>query len=405
LNAFLPLSLVTVALPLALAFALVLRLRRHVTASSLAPERLRLLLATFALGALVFVPAWLLEERLRVWVGLDERTKLTDLTMLVYAFFVAAPLEQGLKVAAVTPAWRARRVTTPVDGIVYAAAAALGFISAHNAVFLLSEPASLLRAARALIAVPAHLFFAGAWGYMIGRDRRKAPRALEPPARRRLGGRAFNLTWLGAMLFNGVFDHIVFARGKRALIAVVPILLCMAFITYGAVRDLQKAAPDTTPPTRRQRLLRSIAPPSMRAVRAALSRAERPLMVRWIGYGALVQAGVITTALAAAVLIGHRIGVDFAAVDRGDASSAASVAPLLLLGGAALLAFPFAGYLVARASATHTVLEPAIAAALAILGAIVLLGLAAPITVVFAIAFAPVAFGLACAGAWVGMTR
>jgi hypothetical protein len=34
-----------------------------------------------------------------------------------------------------------------------------------------------------------------------------------------------------------------------------------------------------------------------------------------------------------------------------------------------------------------------------------MLGLAAPVAVVFAIAFAPIALGLACAGAWIGVTR
>lgn len=399
------LLLVTLAAPIASAFALLVRLRRRVTAPRLGPERLRLVIGTFALGAVLFVPGWLLEQRLQAWVGLDQRAKVTDLAMLVYAFLVAAPLEQGLKVAAVAPVWRSRHFRTPIDGIIYGAAAALGFISAHNAVFLLPGGASLLDAARALIAVPAHLFFAATWGYMLGRERSKHHDAADPRARRRLGGRPFNLTWLGAMLFNGVFDHIVFGRGRRALIAAAPILLCMAFVAYGALRDLRKGTPEVAPATRRRRLLRSIASPSMRAVRAALSRTERPLMIRWIGYGALVQAGVITAALAAAVALGHRIGVDFAAVDRSDAGGAGSVAPLVLLGGAALAAFPIAGYLVARASSTQSVLEPAIAAALAIIGALVLLGLAAPITVVFAISFAPVAFGLACAGAWVGITR
>jgi hypothetical protein len=49
--------------------------------------------------------------------------------------------------------------------------------------------------------------------------------------------------------------------------------------------------------------------------------------------------------------------------------------------------------------------EPALSAGLAIVGSLVLLGLAAPISVVFALAFAPIAFGLACAGAWFGMVR
>jgi hypothetical protein len=112
----------------------------------------------------------------------------------------------------------------------------------------------------------------------------------------------------------------------------------------------------------------------------------------------------MATTLAGAVALGHRIGVDFAAVDRGDTSTA-SVAPLVLIAAGAIAAFPIAGYLVARASATGSVLEPALSAALAILGSLVLLGLAAPIAVVFAIAFAPIAFGLACAGAWAGITR
>ena len=126
-------------------------------------------------------------------------------------------------------------------------------------------------------------------------------------------------------------------------------------------------------------------------------------MIGWIGLGALTTIGVITAAIAGAVVLGHRIGVDFAAVDRADGSG--SAAPLVLLGGAALLAFPVAGYLVSRASASRGVLEAAISAALAIAGALVMLGLAAPVAVVFAIAFAPIALALACAGAWVGVTR
>jgi hypothetical protein len=126
-------------------------------------------------------------------------------------------------------------------------------------------------------------------------------------------------------------------------------------------------------------------------------------MVAWIGIGALVMTGVMTLALTIAVIIGHRFGIDFTAVDRGESAGSASLVPLMLLAVAALLAFPFAGYLVARASSTRSVLEPALAAGLAIAGSVVLLGLAAPVAVVFAMAFAPVALGLACIGAWMGI--
>jgi RsiW-degrading membrane proteinase PrsW (M82 family) len=351
--------------------------------------KLRVVVGTLALGAALYVPAKLIEHLLETWTGLQPRGGgASDLTGLAYLFLVVAPLEQGLKVAAIAPVWRSRHFHEAFDGIVYASAAALGFVTAHNATFLWGRALGF-DLARALLAVPAHLFFAAVWGYALARDPRK-----------RLGGRLFNVAWLVAMAFNGVYDHIVFGRGKAALVAVVPVLLCMGGLSWAAARDLSQRNQrgSFAPRTRRS----SIAPPSLGAMREALLRTERPVMLTWIAFGALVQAGVMTAALAAAVALGHRVGLDFSAVDRGE-SSVASAAPLVLLGGAALAAFPMAGYLVARASSTRTVLEPAMSAALAIAGFLVLLGLAAPVAVVFAIAFAPVAFGLACGGAWVGL--
>jgi hypothetical protein len=204
------------------------------------------------------------------------------------------------------------------------------------------------------------------------------------------------------MLFNGIYDHIAFGRTELALVATAPILLGMSLVAFTSLRDFARRERGEDAP-RQTRF--SIAPPSIGAVRAALRRTERPVMLGWIAGGALVTLGVLTAALAAAVALGRRAGLDFAAVDRGDSAGAAAVGPLLLLGAAALLSFLLAGYLVARASASRSVLEPAIAAALAIAGCLILLGLAAPVAVVFAVAFAPIAFGLSCAGAWVGMSR
>jgi hypothetical protein len=337
------------------------------------------------------VPAWVLQRRIEAWAGLDEHARTsTDLTALVYALLVAAPLEQGLKVAAVVPAWRSRYFVAQRDGVLFGAAAALGFISAHNAELFLDPAATALDVGRGALAAPAHVFFAAAWGWALGREAKESPQ-------RRFGGRVFNVTWLVAMLFNGVYDHIVFARSGAALLAATPLVLVMGVVAFYARRSLDAGEPVT----RRPRRL-SIAPPSLSAVRAALWRTERPVMVGWIPIGALVTIGVITAALVGAVALGRRLGLDFAAVDRGDGSSAAAP-PLILLGAAALAAFPVAGWLVARASSSRSVLESAIAAALAIAGALVLLGLAAPVAVVFAIAFAPIALGLACAGAWVGI--
>jgi hypothetical protein len=94
--------------------------------------------------------------------------------------------------------------------------------------------------------------------------------------------------------------------------------------------------------------------------------------------------------------------VDFAAADESDMTSAG---PLTLLGVALLVSFPVAGYLVARASSARGVLEPALAAALALASIVAILALVAPLGVLFALAVAPLAFGLACGGAWIGLAR
>ncbi len=308
-------------------------------------RRIALTFATVLLGAMLFVPAWLLEGWVEYYAGLGEHARVgTDVTAMVYALFVAAPLEQGLKVLAVTPAWRSRYFAAPADGVLFGAAAALGFVSAHDAGLLATGGFAALDAARAILAAPAHLFFGAAWGYALGREARDR-------AVKRFGGRVFNATWLFAMLFNGVYDHIVFGRTKAALLATMPMLLAMGIVSLVVGRSL---AGVTGPGPRLSIVPRlSLAPPSMGAVRAALWRTERPVMVRWIGIGALVQMGVITAAIAGAVALGHRAGVDFAAVDRGDGGTA-SAAPLAAPWDRRRSApSPVAGYLVARASASR----------------------------------------------------
>jgi RsiW-degrading membrane proteinase PrsW (M82 family) len=392
------LPLLAALAPIGVFAAGVLRPRAEDALPNAPPRRARRLLtaATFALGALLFVPAWLVEGWIERWTGLDEGARTAgDATSLVYAFFVAALLDQGLKVLAVFPAWRTRHFAAPRDGALFAASAAIGFVTAHNAALSFGARAAPSMIGRGLLAVPAHAFFAAAWGYALGREAARGKH-------HRFGGRAFNVTWLVAVLFNGLYDHIVYGKSPAAaLLTAAPLLLVMLGVTLVVHRSLA-GDPHVAARPRQRRLV--IAPPSLGAVRAALWRTEQPVMLGWIGAGALVTIGVITAALAAAVAAGRRMGVDFAAVDRGEGGTA-SVAPLVLLGGAALCAFPVAGYLVARASSSRSVLESAIAAALAIIGGLVLLGLAAPVSVVFALALAPIALGLACVGAWMGIAR
>lgn len=94
--------------------------------------------------------------------------------------------------------------------------------------------------------------------------------------------------------------------------------------------------------------------------------------------------------------------MDLSRVDDGDTSA---TGPLVLMGTFVLSAFPIAGYAVALASAADSVFEPGMAALIAIVLVIALLSMTAPVGIVLALAIAPLAFGLACIGAWFGLQR
>ena len=302
---------------------------------------------------------------------------------LLATFLLAAPLEEALKVSVVWPLYRTRRIDGPRLGVGYASAAGAGFAAVKGLMAVVLGAAGGVTVLRALVSAPAQLFFAGVWGYALGTRR----------ANRR--GHWFSLAWLAATLMHGLYEHIVWGRGPGMLVAVLPLFVFMGVGAWIALRDV---VPDSL--SHHHSLVPD--PPSLRTLRDALRPVDHRLMVRWILIGAFTTLGLMIALLGLAVLLGHRLGVDFSLADESDVRSSG---PLILLGAAVLLAFPISGFLVAKASAAHSVLEPALAAGLALAGLVAMLFVTAPIGVLFALAVAPLAFGLACGGAWIGLDR
>ncbi len=356
-------------------------------------EPLWLVSTTFALGAFGGLFALALEVHVARLTGMTIEARASgEGPALLFLFAFVAPLRELVKVAACWPAFRSRHFDEPYDGVVYAGAAALGFASVENGFLLRLHPDGAVGIARALLSVPAHLFFACLWGYALGRARQTK----EP-------GSGFPLLFIGALLAHGLYVHLVYGRPAGALVVAAAVLAAMSAVSFFLARDLLRRGQERSTLTRMS--LASIdvlsGPPSIRRVRDAMGASGRPIMLRWIAIGTLVTAGAMVLGACASVALGHFGGVDFSIVDEHDV---ATTAPLALLGAGVLAAFPLSGFLIARASGIPSLLEPAASAGLAIVVVLGALGMVGPVAVVLALALAPIAFGLACIGAWVGRT-
>ncbi|MFO0619292.1 MAG: PrsW family glutamic-type intramembrane protease [Polyangiaceae bacterium] len=352
-------------------------------------RRLYLVLLTLGIGVVASLGSLALQRGIAVRVGIDAPDQSgSDLLGAAYFFLVVGPLNQLLVALTCVPGLRSSYHHTPYDTMRVASAAAVGFSAVQiSAIALQLEPTGVALA-REVSSVTSHVAFASLWGYALGRSGRKT-----------LTGTWFARAFVGAAVLTGIIDYLLFSRGVSALVATTPLLVSTTAVTLLMRRDLRALS---RLPVRKRRILR-VDPPSLEQIRDALRAHKRPVAIRWVVFGTFVTTGVMTAAVALGVYIGHRAGIDFSAVDSGASESAVSA--LVLLGTSVLAAFPISGFLLARASGAEGVLEPALGAAFAIGGIVILLGLAAPVAVVFALAFAPVAFALACVGAWIGQSR
>jgi RsiW-degrading membrane proteinase PrsW (M82 family) len=345
--------------------------------------------ATFGFGAVAAAGALFVTERAAARTGLDVRVSAAGETgALVFLFFVVAPIQEAAKVAAAWPAFLSKHLDEAYDGVVYSAASSLGFAAVENAFVLREHPTGAIWIARAVLALPAHVFFACLWGYALARAKQ---------SRRRLP--IFPVAFVATIAAHGLYAHFVYGRGPGALLGVTPLLAMMGFVAWMLARDLRsRDRSSPVPSTSRGRLARLSQPPSLSAVRSALRRADEPVKVRWIVLGALVTLGAMIVGLAGGVVAAHALHIDLSTVNEHELSTAA---PALLLGMGLLGSFPTSGWLVARAANVRTLLEPALASVLALVVTLVALGFAAPFAVIFGLAISPIAWVLSCAGAWV----
>jgi protease PrsW len=126
---------------------------------------LRLIALTFALGAFSTIPALFLNVIGRnLFYLFAGKTQITD---ILFFFCVVGPVEEGIKMLMVwIYAYRQPEFDEPLDGVIYSAAAALGFAAVEN-IFYISQNNPLFVLLRGPLSNPGHALFSAVWGLAL----------------------------------------------------------------------------------------------------------------------------------------------------------------------------------------------------------------------------------------------
>lgn len=131
------------------------------------PEPLYLIAKAFLFGALAVFPAAVVELPIRGYLGQSG----SMLQVLLVSFAGVGLIEEAAKYLAFRAAlWEQPQLDEPVDGIIYAITAALGFATLENMFYTLSFGLVVIPV-RAVTAFVAHASFSGiiGWGYAARR--------------------------------------------------------------------------------------------------------------------------------------------------------------------------------------------------------------------------------------------
>jgi len=197
----------------------------------------RVLGVTFALGALATIPALALnlagQSLFMDFFGGTQRSHI--LTLL----FVIGPVEELLKLLVVYfYAYRRKEFDEPLDGVIFSAAAALGFAAVEN-VFYLARNDSALVLLRGPLSNPGHALFSALWGLSLSRAK-AAPNIV--------GERLPIITrgFLIASLLHSLFDLLLLAADRLSVVFFALLIAVMVTLFFWA-RSRIKFHSDTSP--------------------------------------------------------------------------------------------------------------------------------------------------------------
>ncbi|MGH9840541.1 MAG: PrsW family glutamic-type intramembrane protease [Blastocatellia bacterium] len=170
---------------------------------------MRVLGLTFLLGGLATIPALLL--------NLQGQSLINDLfgrslpARILVLFLVVGPVEELLKLLVVyLYAYRRPQFDEMLDGVIYSAAAALGFAAVENIVYLAENDPRLVLL-RGPLSNPGHALFSAIWGLALSRAK-----AMPNLTNARLPIIAKG--WLYASVLHAVFDTLLVFSARWSII-------------------------------------------------------------------------------------------------------------------------------------------------------------------------------------------
>ncbi len=190
-------------------------------------EPINLLIKLFVVGAIIVIPAAILES-------LFPSAKNQDIFDVFFSAFIGVALiEEGLKFIGVRLfSFKNYAFDEIYDGVIYCVMVSLGFATVENIMYVLSSGLSTA-ILRALTAVPAHTIFAIVMGYYISMGKFAH--------KKRFYYKFMSLT--APTLLHGTYDFILFTNYDFALLIFIP------FVIYLYIKGIRivKATSDIPP--------------------------------------------------------------------------------------------------------------------------------------------------------------
>lgn len=172
---------------------------------------------TFFLGAVVVIPAALLEE------------VFTSHFFVVDMMIVGLVEETAKFLAVFLYVYRKSEFNEVMDGTIYSAAASLGFASLENLFYILEYGPGVM-VGRAVLSTLGHVLFASFWGYSLG-------------LKKITGRNTIGAGLLLSIVAHGFYNVTVMSRHWYVTILVIPLMVILYMSMSGKIRQSLAMSP------------------------------------------------------------------------------------------------------------------------------------------------------------------